>query len=236
MKRTVRALSLALLMALVWTYETSAVPWEYIYEGDKLPDDPALGDKAWGVFKTGGINVSDVCEVTPDGELHVDDPADKVCFFLYDIESGEKGTVEARVKVLSQSGVTYTILMGIEGTTDAWLDLFPDRIQIEGGPSHDIDMTEYHILRVTKDGNDVTIYVDDEEVMKGQAGAVSDRTNDIVFGAGSTAGTGEHYWDYVVFTTAGAFSPGELPNFLSTLVVESKGKLATCWGTLKSPY
>jgi len=234
MKRVLGTLLLALLMALAWAHEIPAVSWEYIYEGDKLPDDPALGDKAWGVFKTGGINVSDVCEITADGELHVDDPADKVCFFLYDAESGEKGTVEVRVRVLSQSGVTYTILMGIEGDTDAWLDLFPDRIQIEPGPSYNLDMTEYHILRVTRDGNDVTVYVDDEKAMEGQASAVSDRGNDIIFGAGSTAGTGEHYWDYVVFTTAGAFSPEELPNFLSTLAVESEGRLAICWGTLKS--
>jgi hypothetical protein len=236
MKRIVGALPLALLVVLVWTYGIFAVEWEYIYEGDVLPDDPSLGNKAAGVYKTDGINTSDVGKITPDGELHMTDPADKVCFFLPEAKGVENATVEARVRVLSQAGASYTILFGIESETDAWLDLFPDRVQIEGGPSHNIDMTEYHILRVTKDGDAVTVYVDDEKVMEGPASGISDRKDDIVFGAGSTGGTGEHFWDYLVYTTAGAFSPEELPNFLSTMAVESKGKVTTFWGMLKSRH
>ena len=230
MKRTVGIASLTLLIALVWTYEISAESWDFIYEGEKIPDDPALGDDVWNVKGT-----SEMCKITRDGELHVIDPNDKTCHLLRDIQDGGKGTVEARVKVLSQSGVEYTILMGIEDAVGyAWLDLFPDRVQIHNGASHNVDMTEYHILRITRDGNDVTVYVDDEKVLEGQPSPPSDRQNDIIFGSGSTPGTGEHYWDYVVYTAAGAFSPEELPNFLSTLVVESKGKVVTCWGNLKS--
>ena len=57
---------------------------------------------------------------------------------------------------------------------------------------------------------------------------------DIIFGAGSTGGSSESYWDYVVYTTAGAFSPEELPNYTSKLAVEDEGKAATCWGMIKS--
>jgi hypothetical protein len=231
MEKIVGVLSLAVLTAMVWTYEVPAASWDFIYEGDKLPDP-----LEWEIYKTDGVAVSDVCEITPAGELHITDPNDKVCFFLPAVDSVEKGTIEVRVKALSQSGATYTILFGIEDeAVDAWVDLFPDHIQLEAGESYSLDMTEYHILRIAKDGSDATVYVDDEMVIEGPIGsAADDRQDNIIFGSGSTGGTGEHYWDYVVYTSQGAFSPEELPNFLSTMAVESEGKAATCWGMLKS--
>ncbi len=229
LKRTIGMLSLVLLTILMWTYEVPAASWDFIYECNEIPDDPALGDDVWGLTGT-----TDICEITPDGELHIIDPADKTCHLLQAIEDGEKATVEARVKVLSQAGVSYTVLLGIEdGARYTWVNLYPDYIQLDGGDSYTVDMTEYHILRIARDGDDVTVYVDDEEVIAGQPGGTGDR-KDIIFGSGSTGGTGEHYWDYVVFTTEGAFSPEELPNYPSTLAVESKGKAATCWGMIKS--
>jgi len=220
---------LALLVILVCACGTLAVSWDLIYEGDKVPDDPVLGDDVWDFYGT-----TDICKITPGDELHITDPSDKTCHLLKPVENGEKGTVEARVKILSQAGDSYTILMGIEdGVIYTWINLYPDYIQLDGGESHDVDMSEYHILRLTRDGADVTVYVDDEEVIVGQPSRAGTR-KDIIFGSGSTAGTGEHYWDYVVFTMEGAFSPEELPNYPSTLAVESKGKVATYWGMLKS--
>ena len=230
MQKIVGLLLLALLTTMIWTAETTAASWDFIYECDKLPDDSDLRDKVWEVYKTQGMNTSDVCEITAKKELHIKDPNDKVCFFMQLVEEAEKATVEAQVKVLSQSGVDYAVLLGIEdGVRYTWLDLFPDRIQLDGGESHKVDMTEYHILRIARDGDDVTIYVDDEKVIEGQPGGTGDRKT-IIFGAGSTGGEDEHYWDYVVFTTAGAFSPKELPNYPSTRVVESNGIVAFCWG------
>lgn len=52
----------------------------------------------------------------------------------------------------------------------------------------------------------------------------------VVIGAGSTGGTSESYWDYVAFTTAGAFSPAELQ---VVTAVTRVGKLATTWATVK---
>jgi len=232
-------IALALLTILIWTSEIPAASWDFIYEGDKIPDDPALGNKVWKVFKTNGIKTSDVSEITPEQELHITDPADKVCFFMQEVKSAEKATVEARVKVLSQSGVGHAVLLAIEEpNVVAWLGLFPDRIELlkfnARGLSHNVDMTEYHILRIAKDGNDVTIYVDDKKVIEGQVGDTQNRTG-IIFGAGSVAGTGEHYWDYVVFTTADALSPKELPSLQSstTTTVSPQGKLTTTWGEIK---
>ena len=231
MKGVLRIVSLALLVALIWIHEVPAQSWDFIYEGDEIPDDPVLGDDAWNVKGT-----SEICKITDKDELHIVDPDDKTCHLLRDAEQASKGTVEARVKVLSQAGVDYTILMGIEDAVGyAWLDLFPDRVQLHEGDSHSVDMTEYHILRITRDEDEVIAYVDDEEVLKGGLTTASDRQG-IIFGSGSTGGTGEHYWDYVVYTLAGAFSPEELPNYPSTLAVEGCGKASTCWGMIKSIY
>lgn len=237
MERILSVTLLTLLIGFVWIYDVPAAAWEIGYLGDKLPDDPSLGNEKWNVFMTAGMKVADVAEITPNEELHINDPNDKVCFFLYeDVGEVGKATVEARVKVLSQSGATYSILMGIEDAAGyAWLDLYPDQIQLEGGASHNVDMTEYHILRVTRDDNEVIVYIDDEEVLDGVPSS-SDGRHDIIFGAGSTGGTGEHYWDYVAFTTKGAFSPEELPNFQSFLAVNGKEKAVTYWGKIKSRY
>jgi len=229
-----KATGALLLTALVLTYGVFAASWEYVYDGTKLPDDPALGDKVWKVFNK-GIKTSEVCEITPEGELHITDPSDKVCFFYREHKDLSHTTLEARVKVLSQSGPPYTVCLEIEdGPDTTYLCLFPDHITLVGGPTHMVDMTEYRILRMVRDGKTVTVYVDDEKVIEGLVGGDTSSRHAITFGAGSTPGTGEHYWDYVVYTTKGAFSPEDLPNYQSSLPVESGGKLAICWGKLKS--
>ncbi|MFC1712676.1 hypothetical protein ACFL6S_03345 [Candidatus Poribacteria bacterium] len=229
--RIVVILMLALLTALVLSNEVSAQSWDFVYEGDKIPDE-----NEWEIFMTAGMKVSDVCEVAADGSLHITDPADKVCFFLPEVDGVETGTIEARVKVLSQAGVDYTILFGIEDTvSDAWIGLFPDHVAVgDAQTRHDVDMTDYHTVRLTKEGTEFILYVDDEEVLDGTLATTTDRAGTIIFGSGSTGGTGEHYWDYVVYTAGGAFSPEELLNYPSTLAIESRGKAATCWGMLKS--
>ena len=71
MRRLLETLLLALLMALVWTCGVPAASWDFIYGGDEIPDDPALGDNLWDL-----VGTTDICEITPDGELHFVDPAD----------------------------------------------------------------------------------------------------------------------------------------------------------------
>lgn len=68
MRKAIVVFPSVLLATLIWTCGIFALEWEYIYEGDILPDDPSLGDKAAGVYKTAGIDTSDVCEITPAGE------------------------------------------------------------------------------------------------------------------------------------------------------------------------
>jgi hypothetical protein len=237
MKGIIGILPLVLLAFVVWTQELPAAEteWEYIYEGDILPDDPSLGDDAWELK---GDNK--FAETTDQNELHIDDVGQNHCFFLYNVPDAavmQEATIEARVKVLSQSGAAdFEVLVGMQdGSNSKWLDLFPDHIKLDSSSnSYDVDMTEYHILRMTRQGEEITIYLDDEEVIRGAHVGAGESWIGFIFGAGCTLCESEQYWDYLVFTKEGAFSPEELPSYASTLAVDREGKLATCWGKIRS--
>ena len=209
----------SLILALFFWIPTllAADPtWEYIYEGDILPDDTSLGDNAWQLM---GDNK--FAEITDQGELHIDDVGANHCFFLYNVADAalmQQATIEARVKVLSQSGsANFEVLVGMQdGSNSKWLDLFPDHILLNDTSStYDVDMTEYHILRMVRDTADIHIYVDDEEVISEPHVGAGESWIGFIFGAGCTACTSEQYWDYLVFTTEGGFSPEELPSYAS---------------------
>jgi hypothetical protein len=191
--------------------------WEYIYEGDILPDDASLADKAWQL-----MGDDQFAEVTDRGELHIEDIGQNHCFFLYNVtDTGlmQQATIEARVKVLSQSGsANFEVLVGMQdGSNSKWLDLFPDHILLDSSSStYDVDMTEYHVLRMVRDSANIRIYVDDEEVINQDHVGAGESWIGFIFGAGCTLCKSEQYWDYVVFTTEGGYSPDELPSYAST--------------------
>jgi hypothetical protein len=160
MKEIIRITSLVLLTVFFWTSALLAADptWEYIYEGDILPDDTSLGDDVWQLM---GDNK--FAEITDQGELHIDDVGENHCFFLYNIADAalmQQATIEARVKVLSQSGANFEVLVGMQdGSNSKWLDLFPDHILLNNTNStYDVDMTEYHILRMVRDTAEIRIY------------------------------------------------------------------------------
>jgi hypothetical protein len=57
--------------------------------------------------------------------------------------------------------------------------------------------------------------VDDEEVISEPHVGAGESWIGFIFGAGATVSTSEQYWDYLVFTTEGGFSPEELPSYAS---------------------
>ncbi|MHC4519730.1 MAG: discoidin domain-containing protein, partial [Planctomycetota bacterium] len=214
-----RGLVLSGLCCLVLgiTTEVCAQPaWEYVYEGDTLPDDASLGGDAWQL-----MGDSQFAEVTDQGELHIDDVGQNHCFFLYNVEDAalmEEATIEARVKVLSQSGsADFEVLVGMQdGSNSKWLDLFPDHILLDSSSAaYDVDMTEYHVLRMVRNADEIRIYVDDEEVMSEAHVGAGESWIGFIFGAGCTSCRSEQFWDYLVFTTEGGFSPEELPSYAS---------------------
>jgi len=102
MREVIRTTSL-ILAVLLWipTLRAADPAWEYVYEGDTLPDDTSLGADAWQLV---GDNFA---KVTDQSELHIDDIGQNHCFFLYNVADSalmQQATIEARVKVLSQSG------------------------------------------------------------------------------------------------------------------------------------
>jgi hypothetical protein len=208
--------TLTLILVLACGAGAADPTWEYIYEGDILPDDASLADKAWQLM---GDN--QFAEVTDRGELHIDDIGQNHCFFLYNVrDTGlmQQATIEARVRVLSQSGsANFEVLVGMQdGSNSKWLDLFPDHILLDSSSStYDIDMTEYHVLRMVRDSANIRIYVDDEEVMNQDHVGAGESWIGFIFGAGATLSKSEQYWDYVVFTTEGGYSPDELPSYAS---------------------
>ena len=217
MKKNIGLTSLILLLFFWIPTPLAADPaWEYIYEGDMLPDDTSLGDNAWQLV---GDNIS--AEVTDQSELHIDDVGANHCFFLYNIADEalmQQATIEARVKVLSQSGsANFEVLVGMQdGSNSKWLDIFPDHILLNDTTStYDVDMTEYHVLRMVRDTDDIHIYVDDVEVISEPHVGAGESWMGFIFGAGCTSCTSEQYWDYLVFTTEGGFSPEELPSYAS---------------------
>ncbi len=211
-------IALVLGLLLVSAAQGADLTWEYIYEADILPDDTSLGDNAWQLMGDNSF-----AEITDQGELHIDDVGASHCFFLYnvaDVALMQQATIEARVKVLSQSGsANYEVLVGMQdGSNSKWLDLFPDHILLNSTSStYDVDMTEYHILRMVRDTDDIRIYVDDEEVISEPHVGAGESWVGFIFGAGCTACKSEQYWDYLVFTTEGGFSPDELPSYASML-------------------
>ncbi|MBL7188436.1 MAG: hypothetical protein ISS70_19085 [Phycisphaerae bacterium] len=216
LSREVMIIASLMLAAFLWipTLRAADPAWEYVYEGDTLPDDTSLGADAWQLV---GDNRS--AEVTDQSELHIDDVGANHCFFLYNIADSalmQQATIEARVKVLSQSGsADFEVLVGMQdGSNSQWLDLFPDHILLNNTSStHDVDMTEYHILRMVRDTDDLHIYVDDVEVISEPHVGAGESWIGFIFGAGCTACTSEQYWDYLAFTTQGGFSPEELASY-----------------------
>jgi hypothetical protein len=204
-----------IIVALVLTSEAGAadLTWEYIYEGDILPDDPLLGDNVWQLM---GDNK--FAEITDQEELHINDIGENHCFFLYNIADADlmqEATIEARVKVLSQTGTNFEVLVGMQdGRNSKWLDLFPDHILLDSSNStYDVDMTEYHILRMVRNIENIRIYVDEEEVISVSHVGAGESWIGFIFGAGATLSKSEQFWDYIVFTTEGGFSPEELPTY-----------------------
>ena len=215
-----------------------AASWELVYTADVLPDDKSLGKEAWERGKDGQWpGKPEFGKIEPAGELHINDPSNAGDNYLWYArwfdkkEDAEHTTIEARVKSLNNTD-GHAVCMSIDNQGAlARLFMFPDHLEIwEAGQKHNVDMTSYHIVRLTRKGKEVKAYLDDKEVLKGAPKDYVWDYSRVVFGALSSAGIGEAYWDYIAYTTQGAFSPDELR---SGLAVEFVGKLTTSWVKVK---
>lgn len=217
-----------------------AAKWELVYTADTLPDDKSLGKNAWECGKAGQWEGKrEFTQVNPPGELHIKDPSDAGSDYVWyarwfeEQADAEHTTLEARVKSL-QNTDGNAVCMSIDNQVGlARLFAFPDGVEIwEGGKKHSVDMKEYRILRITREGQNVKAYVDGKEVLSGAPKSYNWDFSRVVFGALSSTGIGEAYWDYIAYTTEGAFSPAELSEPLA--VGKGERKLTSTWSIIKN--
>ena len=234
-KTVVYFVSASLIILLAMGVNACAFKWEVKYEADKLPKE---SDPPWGVW-----GPANAFEIKPQGVLHVHDKSNAQgdganMSRMHEPKDVAVATIEARVKSLSNSD-GEAVAMSIEDTAwSAILLIFPDHIELYGVPNGkvEVDMTDFHVLRVAKNKEKVLVFVDkfgkEQEVLKVKAcfARACPQCHRVSFGSGSSAAQGESYWDYMRYTTEGAFS--ELEE--SDAAVNLNGKLTTTWASIKA--
>jgi len=226
----------ALIAFFVCSSTTIAMKW-VVYEADVLPNDSKLGDNVWEVAEDSEENMK-----IEDGVLHANTTKDNGAPFRMARYPANlsKATIEVKLKVVQVVGETgWAAYFGLHDPKSVAYVLCEDKqLQVYAAGCggwrpcpQDIDMTEYHIVRLTKDGEDFKVYLDDEKKPlwegKGEAGEVEEPT--VTLGDGTGTAGAESYWDYVAYTTDGAFPP-DVP---VVFAVASGGKLTTTWAAIK---
>ncbi len=221
-----------LIILLAMGVTAFAFTWEVKYEADKLP---TKSTPPWGGNEK-------FAEIKPKGVLHINDTSSAggdlaLITRPHDPKDMEVATIEIRVKSLSNSD-GWAVHVGIEDTVwSAVLFIFPDHIELWNVQNSvvKVDMTDFHVLRVAKNEDEVLVFIDNfgkgQEALKTKAASrACPECKRVLFGAGSSAGQGESFWDYVRYTTEGAFSEFEE----SDAAVNLNGKLTTTWASIKA--
>lgn len=115
-------------------------------------------------------------------------------------------SVEARIRVVDCRGVCGVMLMAADGVHEDALTLYKDRVRLEKAQlEHAMDTTDgFHVYRIDVRNDDICVSVDGKRVIDGKGKFTSpayEGRNCIGYGAGSSASTGEAYWDWLRWTT-----------------------------------
>lgn len=159
---------------------------------------PMGGGNVVGIVSNGFFHVQDAG--TQSGDMVVANQHWRAC-----PETG--AAVEARVRVVSCRGVAGVMLGFSDGTHEDILTLYTDKIELNADKlSYAMDTTDgFHVYRVEIKSNDVSVAVDGVKVIDG-AGRFTqpahEGRNRLSYGAGSSAATGEAFWDRVRWTEA----------------------------------
>ena len=184
--------------------------WQCRYEGGVLPSAAVPG---WTV-----VEGSEVWASVDSGILRVNDTGtvsgDKIKWSRNWGASPATGTtVITRARCASHGpDTTYTgNIMVEDGSRKESLKILTDRIETgESGQTYFLDGTAWHVYRMTTEGTEFKVYVDEDPtpVLQGTMGTTTS-TNRVMFGSGSSTGTQDIYFDYVRYTSNGALLPGE---------------------------
>jgi hypothetical protein len=152
--------------------------------------------KASAVARDGLLHVID--SGTQQGDLVVQQRA-------WSATPEDGAAAEARVRVVSCSGLGGVSLGFSDGVHEDLLTLYADRIELhQAKRSYAMDTTNgFHVYRVDICGSNVSVRVDGEKVIDGPGqftGPAHEGRNRVSFGACSSAATGEAFWDWVRWT------------------------------------
>ena len=198
--------------------KAEAVPsWQVIYTADDLPENSGFPFFTPVAFWSGGCTHRDIHS---GGVYHYDSTVSGGC-----LQSASWGanaavgfTAEARIQLISNTNPSSPTVSGVgiwaeDGTQEALLLVLPDRIRdyFSGAEFLMDTVSTFHNYRITVVGNTYKFYVDGVERLTGNTVAAQDG-NVLLFGDGTSGAGSDVLWDCVSYTTAGAFSPSELPS------------------------
>jgi hypothetical protein len=201
-------------------------PQWVIYNADALPEIGAIFSD---------VNIEGTIE---DGALHVNTIEGAPFSLKRTMPDLSSATMEVRVKVVETGGnqTGWSAYFGIHDPESVAYVLCEDvSLQVYasgcGGWQpcpNEVDFSEFHTVRLTKDGTDFKVYLDGELLWEGQGEAGEVEEPVITLGDGTGTSDSNSYWDYIAFTL-GAFDP----TFPVGTAVEPVGKLATTWAEIK---
>jgi hypothetical protein len=172
--------------------------WDVVYTGDAVPTGCAF------------TGAGDFTAEADNGVLHLADrgtgPGEAASYlYLWKANPARATTVEARVKVgFCRGGSAGVYLEVTNGRFEEYLTLYEDRIALQfAGLEHRMDTrADFHTYRLTIKESDINVYVDGQLRIDGTGKlthAAYGGRNSVTFGSGTSAGTGEAYWDWLRF-------------------------------------
>ncbi|GAG13221.1 unnamed protein product, partial [marine sediment metagenome] len=169
---------------------SGGVEWQCVYEGDAIPSEAvpewpvAEGSEVWASVDSGILRVNDTGTVS----------GDKIKWLhKWNASPAVGTTIIARARCAANSpDIMYTNNIFVEdGSRREMLKILTDRIvTAESGLTYMLDGTAWHVYRMTTEGTQFKVYVDEDTtpVLQGTMGATTSQ-NRAMFGSGSSTGT-----------------------------------------------
>ena len=236
--------SYVLFFCLVLTLLCSAFAfgWDVVYECNKTPTQ---ADPAWQL-REGNDAVGSIVpdpDVPGNNLLFVNDEGGtKIKWKIaWNANNSTGVTIVLRARMVSVIGSSPFLTMRDGGgrAEPAWTGA--DTLTLtRANLTCELDATAWHIYRFTTNDSDFYVYVDEEAdpVVDGKGKLSASGDNEIYFGSANTTPSVVWYLDYLMFSVAGAYAPGEGPALPKTVIggeqaVDFAGKLAARWGEIK---
>ncbi|NOZ23217.1 MAG: exo-alpha-sialidase [Planctomycetes bacterium] len=178
-----------------------------------------------------------------DGILHLTDAGTQPGDLLFPrklwrADPVRGASVQARIKVVDCRGNCGVMLLVADGDHEDHLTLYKDKIRLgRAGLEYPMDTTGgFHVYRIDIRGNDIAVSVDGKRVIDGKGKftfPAHGHRNCVAYGAGSSAATGEAYWDWLRWTVNedAAKSVATVPGAKHSIVFKKDGVYA-CFPSL----